>query len=42
MCALAENLDTARSYLNAIEQGEMQAGLSSLHPPLYLRNSRTG
>jgi hypothetical protein len=33
MSALAENLETARSYLKAIEQGETEAGLNKLFAP---------
>jgi ketosteroid isomerase-like protein len=33
MCALAENLETARSYLKAIEQGETGTGLSKFFAP---------
>jgi ketosteroid isomerase-like protein len=33
MCALADNLETARSYLKAIEQGETGARLSEFFAP---------
>jgi len=33
VCALADHLETARSYLKAIEQGEKGAGLSKFFAP---------